>query len=201
MAAYSLIVKDQEFSCRLQLYLTQHSPVNGLVGLQTVQELHDMIVDHSRVYVDGVLNADVKAVQQRQYDRRRPYEPPAQRREDMVCYNCGSKDHLIRECPHPRKQNHAPQYQDPVQQPGRYSPKGAGRGVPKGQQQYKGDKDGKGKGKKGKADAKKPSPKGKGGKRQAKPGAKAAQDCNQDNPEYPCEDYGYGYGYGYGYDD
>ena len=60
MAAYSLIVKDHEFAFRFQLYLTQHSSVNGLVGLQTVQELYDMIVDHSRGYVDGAPNADVK---------------------------------------------------------------------------------------------------------------------------------------------
>merc|ERR1711867_283038 len=196
MAAYSLTVKDQEFSFRFQLYLTQHSSVNGLVGLQTVQELHDMIVDHSRPYADGAPNADVKAVQPRQYDRRRQYEQPAQRREDMECYNCGSKDHLYRECPQPKKQNYVPQYPDPGQQPARYPPKGAGKGAPKGQQQqHKGDKDGKGKGKKGKDDAKNPNYKGKGGKRQAKPGARAAQDWNRDNPEYPSEDYGYGQGY------
>ena len=33
MAAYSLTAKDPEFSFRFQLYLTQHSSVNGLVGL------------------------------------------------------------------------------------------------------------------------------------------------------------------------
>ena len=82
-------------------------------------------------------------------------------------------------------------YQDPVQQPQRYSPKGAGRGAPKGQHQPKGEKDAKGKGKRGKDDAKNQSPKGKGGKRQGRPGAKAAQDWNYDNPEYPCEDCGY----------
>ena len=114
----------------------------------------------------------------------------------MVCYNCGSKEHLYRECPHPKKQNYAPQYPDPGQQQGRYSPKGAGRGAPKGQQQpHKGDKDGKGKGKKGKDDAKNPNHKGKGGKRQAKPGAKAAQDWNPDHQDYSTEDYGYGQGY------
>ncbi len=80
---------DQQCGCRIarkfpvdpfrfQLDLTQHSSVNGLVGLQTVQQLHDMIMDHSRGYVDGAPNADIKAVQQRPYDRRRQYEPPAQ---------------------------------------------------------------------------------------------------------------------------
>ena len=190
-AAYSLTVKDHEFAFRFQLYLTQHSSVNGLVSEQTVQELYEMIVDNARGYVDGIPNADVKVVQQRQYDRRKPYEQQAQRREDMVCYNCGSKDHLYRECPNPRRQNYVQPYQDPVQQPQRYSPKGAGRGAPKGQHQPKGEKDGKGKGKRGKDDAKNQSPKGKGGKRQGRPGAKAAQEWNYDNPEYPCEDYGY----------
>ena len=65
----------------------------------------------------------------------------------MVCYNCGSKEHLYRECPIPRKQNYGQPYPDPAQQPQRYPPKGAGKGAPKGPQQPKGDKDPKGKGK------------------------------------------------------
>merc|ERR1711895_393 len=39
MAAHSLTGKNQEFSFQFQLYLAQHSSVNGLVSLQTVQEL------------------------------------------------------------------------------------------------------------------------------------------------------------------
>ena len=108
----------------------------------------------------------------------------------MVCYNCGSKDHLYRECPNPRRQNYGQPYPDPVQQQ-RYSPKGAGKGVPKGPQQPKNEKDAKGKGKRGKDDAKNQNPKGKGGKRQGRPGAKAALEWNYDDPEYPGEDDGY----------
>ena len=158
-AASALTVKDQEFAFRFQHYLMKHSSVNGLVSEQTVQELYEMIVDNARGFIDGVPNADVKAVQPRYQDRKRAYEPPALRNQDMVCYNCGSKDHLYRE--YPKRQNYAQQYQDPVQQPQRYVPKGAGRGAPKGQQQPKGNKGGKGKGKRGKDDAKNQNPKGK----------------------------------------
>ena len=112
-------------------------------------------------------------------------------REIRIWYatNCGSKDHLYRECPNPKRQNYGQQYQDPAPQQ-RFVPKGAGRGAPKGQPQPKGDKGGKGKGKKGKDDAKNEYPKGKGGKKQGRPGAKAAQDGDYDYPEYPDEDYG-----------
>ena len=105
----------------------------------------------------------------------------------MVSYNCGSKDHLYRECP--KRQNYVPQYQDTGQQQ-RYVPKGTGKGASKGPPLRKGEKGGKGQGKKGKEETKNQSPKGKG-KRQNRPGARAAQEWDEENPDYPPEDYGY----------
>ena len=81
-AASALTEKDPEFQFRLQHYLMKHSSVNGLVSEQTVQELYEMIVDNARGFVDAPLNADVKAVQPRYQDRKRPYEQGAVRNQD-----------------------------------------------------------------------------------------------------------------------
>ena len=149
-----------------------------------------MIVDNARGFIDALPNADVKAVQPRYQDRKRTYDQAAVRNQDFACYGCGSKEHLFKECPKRQAilQHYAQQYQNPRQQQP-YVPKGPGKGVPMGQPLRKGDKGGKGKGKKGKDDAKNQSPKGKG-KKQGRPGAKALE-WDENNPEYPDDDYGY----------
>ena len=72
-----------------------------------------MIVDNARGAVDTPLNADVKAVQPRYKDRKRPYEQGAVRNQDYACYGCGSKEHPFKECPQRQAilQQYAQQYQ------------------------------------------------------------------------------------------
>ena len=108
----------------------------------------------------------------------------------MVCYNCGSKDHWYRECPHPKRSNYPQQHQEPGS-PQRQVPRSAVRGAPKALPSRKGDKGGKGKGQKGKDDAKNQNPKGQG-KRQGRPGARQALDGEPEHPEDPDDDYGCG---------
>ena len=184
-AATALTEKDQEFQFRFQHYLMKHSSVNGLVSEQTVQELYEMIVDNARKFVDAPLNADVKAVQPKYPNRKRTYEQAAIRNQDYACYECGSQEHLVKDCP--KKQGQLQQYQNQGQQQ-QYLPKNPGKGLPKGQPQRKGDK-GKGKGKKGKDEAKNQTPKGKG-RRRVRPRAKALE-WDDDDPEYPDDEYGY----------
>merc|ERR1711873_367797 len=132
-----------------------------------------MIVDNARGFIDGLPNAETKAVQARTQDRKRSYEQPAQKPQDMVCYNCGSKDHFYRECPKRSNYTGSPQHQD-IGQQYRNAPKGAGKGAPKGQSPKKGEKGAKGSGKRGKDGNKNQNSKGKG-KKQGRPGARAAQ--------------------------
>ena len=111
-------------------------------------------------------------------------------KEARIWYvNCGSKDHWYRDCPHPKRPNHTPQNQN-LGSPQRKVPKGAGRDAPKAPPPAKGDKGGKGKGKKGKDDAKNQNPKGQG-KRQGRPGARAALDWENEHPEGPDDDDGH----------
>ena len=92
-----------------------------------------MIVDNARGFVDAPLNADVKAVQPRYKDRKRPYEPGAVRNQDYACYGCGSKEHLFKECPQSQAilQQMAQQYQNQGQQQNLPN-KSPGKGPPKG---------------------------------------------------------------------
>ena len=179
-AAQSLVSKDPEFSFQFRHYLMKHSSVNGLVSEQTVQQLYQMITDNARVYVDGKLEAEVRAVQQRPYDSRKRLKASDQQDADarQRCHKCGSKDHWWRDCPStrviPKPGQPSRSFERPL--PQRHLSKPSGNVAPEGQGQIRAEKGGKGSGKKGKSEIKRKTD-GKGkGKRQVRPGVRAAQD-------------------------
>ena len=157
-AAQSLVSKDPEFSFQFRHYLMKHSSVNGLVGEQTVQQLYQMITDNARVYVDGKLEADVRAVQQRPYDSRKRSKASDQQDADarQRCHKCGSKDHWWRDCPStrviPKPGQPSRSFERPL--PQRHLSKPSGNAAPEGQGQIRAEKGGKSSGKKGKREIK-----------------------------------------------
>ena len=50
VAASALTEKEPELQFRFQHYLMKHSSVNGLVNIETVQEMYDMIVENARIF-------------------------------------------------------------------------------------------------------------------------------------------------------
>ena len=62
--------------------------------------MYDMIVEHARGFVDVSSNADAKAIQQRNKDRKKPFENSVSKGSgELECYGCGSKDHFLKGCP------------------------------------------------------------------------------------------------------
>ena len=51
-ATMTLSAKEPELNFRFQHYLMKHSSVNGLVNDKTVNDLYDMLLEHSRKYLD-----------------------------------------------------------------------------------------------------------------------------------------------------
>ena len=130
--------------------------MNGLVNMDTVRSLYDMILDHARSYV-VVKPLVSKAV--------------VDKTKTSGCFNCGSTDHWYADCPRKDEQYYGkgqstkPGVNSP-QQPAKGKPKGQPKGQSKGQ-----PPDGqaagvaKGKGKSGKANKKGGKKAGKGGKK------------------------------------
>ena len=88
MSCEKLAEKDGEFKFLLQSFIKEHSSVNGLVNMDIVKSLYDMILDHARSYV--VVNPVVnKAV--------------IDKTKASGCFNFGSADHWCADCPHPKK--------------------------------------------------------------------------------------------------
>ena len=107
----------------------------------------------------------------------------------MTCFNCGGKDHFWRECPKKSNSNAPPPYQDTGRQY-KAAPKRTGKGAPKGPPPKKGERGAKGSGKRSKEGSKNQTSKGKG-KRPPPPGARAAQEWDEEATEYPPEESGY----------
>ena len=51
MSCEKLTEKDGEFKFQLQSFIKEHSSVNGLVDMDTVKSLYDMILHHARLYL------------------------------------------------------------------------------------------------------------------------------------------------------
>ena len=200
MAATSLAEKDKDFGFLFQFFIMNHSSMNGKVSKESVEELFNMITEHARMYVEISPNAEkneAKMLQQRQ-QRKRPQgyyqadaSPPVNR-----CYQCGSKDHWVKDCPHlpraaPMANNRQPYKVPPRQEYQRPPAKPSANMAPEGRPQQKVDKNGKGKGKGKKNDAKVKGAE----RRQPRPGARAAQDWDDPDisqtSETPCDDYTY----------
>ena len=49
-ACQSLVDKDEQFGYNLRNFIMVHSSVNGLVDMQSVTSLYDIILDNSRIY-------------------------------------------------------------------------------------------------------------------------------------------------------
>ena len=103
-----------------------------------------MITDNARVYVDGKLEADVRAVQQRPYDSRKRSKASDQQDADprQRCHKCGSKDHWWRDCPSARV---TPKPGQPIRSferplPQRHLSKSSGNPAPEGQGQIRAKK-------------------------------------------------------------
>ena len=79
-----LAEKDGEFKFQLQSFVKEHSSVNGLVTMDTVKSLYDMILDNARSYLPGKIEQDNAKVDKISIDG---------------CYICGSREHWRRECP------------------------------------------------------------------------------------------------------
>ena len=200
MAATSLADKDKDFGFLFQFFIMNHSSMNGKVSKESVEELFNMITEHARMYVEISSNAEkneAKMLQQRQ-QRKRPQgyyqadaSPPVNR-----CYQCGSKDHWMKDCPHQQRaanmaNNRQPYKVPPRQEYQRPPAKPPANMAPEGRPQQKVDKSGKGKGKGKKNDAKVKGAE----RRQPRPGARAAQDWDDPDisqtSETPCDDYTY----------
>ena len=89
-----LTSKDLKAHLAFQLYITNHSSINGLMSEQMVDEMYGMMLEHARKYVDGNnLHAGVRALQPRAKETfRRPMDGKGYSSEN-TCFNCGSKDH------------------------------------------------------------------------------------------------------------
>ena len=82
--------KYGEFRFLVQSFIKDHSSVNGLVNKKTVEYLYDMVLDHSRSFVN--VKPDAKAISTNT------------KKKTSGCFNCGSLDHWASECPN----NNAP---------------------------------------------------------------------------------------------
>ena len=51
-------LKYGEFKFQLQSFVKEHSSVNGLVNMDTVKSLYDMILDNARSYLPGKIEQD-----------------------------------------------------------------------------------------------------------------------------------------------
>ena len=146
--------KDGDFKFLLQSFIKEHSSVNGLVTMDTVKSLYDMILDHARSFVSA--SAEVS-------------KAAADKAKTSGCFHCGSKDHWQADCPKREDQGYG---KGQPAQAGVNVPQPAAKGKVKGQAkgQWKGqsgDKQAagvsKGKGKSGKKGSGKKG--GKGGKK------------------------------------
>ena len=123
-----LAEKDGEFKFQLQSFVKEHSSVNGLVTMDTVKSLYDMILDNARSYLPGKIEQDNARVDKIFTDG---------------CYLCGSLEHWRRECPQATGQHGKGKTKS--------LSKGQGKGKPPGTQPLGA---GKGKGQKGKRSSK-----------------------------------------------
>ena len=156
MSCEKLAEKDGQFKFLLQSFRREHSSVNGLVTMDTVRSLYDMILDHSRSFVSARVEVS-KAV--------------ADKAKTSGCFHCGSKDHWQADCPKRDDQGYgkgqpAQAGVNVPQQAAKGKAKGQAKGQSKGQP---GDKQAagapKGKGKSGRKGSGKKG--GKGGKKRA----------------------------------
>ena len=101
-ASVTLSAKEPELHFRFQHYLMKHSSVNGLVNDKTVSDLYDMLLEHSRKYLDvqpavplaGAMQAKGKDYPNAQKQSSSRNFPP------NTCFYCGSADHWMKDCPH-----------------------------------------------------------------------------------------------------
>ena len=114
-----LMEKDGEFKFQLQSFIKEHSIVNGLVNMETVKSLYDMILDHARSYLNTKAEAK-RAI--------------AGKASSDGCFLCGSKDHWYSDCPKPNEKGYGKGQQGKAGSNYQQSGKGKAKGQFKGQQ-------------------------------------------------------------------
>ena len=83
----------------------EHSSVNGLVNEKTVEQMYDMIVENARRFLDVPPEDLPSSKKFEPKNRGKPQEQGAGRsNQDDTRFQCGSKDHWIRDCPHRQQQ-------------------------------------------------------------------------------------------------
>ena len=79
---------------------------------KTVEQMYDMIVENARRYLDVPPEDLPTSKKLEPKNRGKPREQGAGRQsQDDTCFQCGSKDHWIRDCPHreqPKQQSPKP---------------------------------------------------------------------------------------------
>ena len=61
LSCEKLCERDGEFKFQLQSFIKDHSSINGLVNMDTVKSLYDMILDHARLYACKTESDNAKA--------------------------------------------------------------------------------------------------------------------------------------------
>ena len=96
----TLTTKDADAQFSLQLYISTHTSINGLANEEMVDEMYNMILEHSRKYLDtNTAHDDVRALQPRFKEPVRKLTDSKGYSSENTCFNRGSEDHWVKDCP------------------------------------------------------------------------------------------------------